>query len=93
MNTFLINILVHALGSAPAVIDDLKAGFQENWNLPHVQQAMQGIQVLTKLAEDLTGMGQQDSARQVAPAVVAPAPTPAPVAVVPTPQPAPGPVI
>lgn len=53
MNPALLNILLHALGSAPEIISDLGAAFSQNWHIPHVAQARQGVSLLSKLLADL----------------------------------------
>lgn len=59
MNPFslsLINILVHALAAAPAISQDISDAFSAHWGKDHVQQAVQGVNVLQKIIGDLANV-------------------------------------
>lgn len=68
-----LNVLLHGLAAAPAIEEDLRAAFSAHWGKDHVQQAVQGVQFLSKLVNDVA------SALQAEPSVAAqPEPAPAP---------------
>jgi hypothetical protein len=53
MNVAVLNILLHALVSVPEIATDIQAALNANWGKDHVQQALQGASVLSKIINDV----------------------------------------
>ena len=80
-----VNVLVHVLKAAPSIQGDIRQAFQESWGTDHVQDAVQGLRVVSSIVDDLVGLPKpaDPPAASIAPAPAAqqaapPAPPAAP---------------
>lgn len=50
-----LNALVHVLTALPHIEDHVRAALKANWGADHVQDALRGVDLLSKIVKDVGG--------------------------------------